>query len=50
MVWGGLFGRLLGMMIQNNMANYPAFHVAPGMYALLGMYQEMIYKKEHFQL
>jgi chloride channel 3/4/5 len=34
MVWGGLFGRILGIIIQKTNLN---FNVTPGMYALLGM-------------
>lgn len=35
MVWGGLFGRILGMIIQNANPSLK-FNATPGMYALLG--------------
>ena len=35
MVWGGLFGRILGMIIHKNYST-SSYNVTPGMYALLG--------------
>lgn len=48
MVWGGLFGRILGMIVQKTNSSV-LVNATPGMYALLGMRFYLI-TKEHFLL